>query len=871
MKTVYLFTVCFIFVFCTAIGQVKDDFSDGNFTENPIWTGDIMQFEVNAAKQLQLHSTGTDTSVLVTHNARITNTEWSFWIKLAFNTSSNNFARIYLTSDTAVLQAELNGYFLQVGGVDDSISVVRQTGTKKDKIFSFKSYKTVHSTNTLRVKIIRNEEGWWDTMIDTTGGYNYFSEGSFFDDTFLSSQWFRVLCRYTSSNATKIIFDDFYIGPVIHDTIPPKIISQEMPSANTVRLSFSESILREDAEDSSNYLMVATGARPDSARLDLHNPALLNLFFQEPLAEGVFDSLRIQDIRDLSANRLFDTTIQLCFYRAKPNDILIHEIMADPDPPVDLPNVEYIELFNRTSIPINLKGWKIAYGNYSKVFQSMILPPKSYLLIVKDSVYLNYAACAVLFTSSSSLSNEGTTLVLKDSLNHVIHSVSYSPDWYQGSFKEEGGWSLEMLDPLNPCGCRENWNASTDASGGTPGRANSISGSNPDVKNPNPVKAIISDTSILTVYFSEAMDSSSLQSVRDWSISPFKDRPAEEVNPEKVVPVSPDFSSIKLLLNKAFERGVTYYLHITGGQKDCSGNRSDSTTTLRFAIPDTASCHDIVINEILSDPATGGARFVELYNRSEKIIDMRSLVLSDSDTTGGMLPNSTPLMTSGYLLFPGDYIALTSNPADICERYRSESPENIVGMTGFPVFGDDTGTVILARKDNQVIIDKMQYDPDMHYPLLATREGVSLERTNPDLSSDDISNWHSAAETVGFATPGYPNSHRPTFSSTDQEISMEPEIFSPDNDGRDDLLNIIIREIEPDCSVNIRVFDFQGRLIRQLANNILSGSEGVFVWDGMTVSRNKAPIGYYVLLIEITRPDGTIRKIKKTAILAAKL
>ncbi|MEI6172774.1 MAG: lamin tail domain-containing protein [Bacteroidota bacterium] len=871
MKTFFLCIVCCVFIIDTARGQVKDDFSDGNFTENPVWTGDIAQFEVNSARQLQLHSTGTDTSVLVTHNARMTNTEWSFMIKLAFNTSSNNFARIYLASDTSALQVQLNGYFLQVGGMDDSISVVRQTGTKKDKIFSFKSYKTVHSANTLRVKIIRNEDGWWDAMVDTTGGYNYVSEGSFFDDTFQSSRWFGILCRYTSSNATKYIFDDFYIGPVIHDTIPPKILSQEMPKANTVRLSFSESILKEDAENSSNYLMVTTGARPDSVRIDLHIPSCVNLFFQEFLSEGMFDSLRIQNIRDLSGNRLFDTTLQLCFYRAKSNDILIHEIMADPDPPVDLPNIEYIELFNRTTIPVNLKGWKIAYGNYSKVFQSMILPPKGFLLIVKDSVYLSYASCAVLFTSSSSLSNEGTTLVLKDSMNHVIHSVSYSPDWYQGSFKEEGGWSLEMIDPLNPCGCGENWNASIDASGGTPGRGNSISGSNPDVKAPCPVRAIVSDTSILTVYFSEAMDSSSLESVRDWSISPFEDYPAGVVNPDKVIPVSPDFSSAKLLLNTMFKRGVTYFLHITGGQKDCSGNQCDSTATLRFAIPDTVSCHDIVINELLSDPANGGARFVELYNRSEKIIDMRSLVLSDSDTTGGMLPNSIPLMTKGYLLFPGDYIALTSKPADICERYRLLSSQNIVGMTGFPAFGDDTGTVLLARKDNLVIIDKMLYNPEMHYPLLATREGVSLERTNPDLPSDDKTNWHSAAETVGFATPGYQNSHRPTSGATDQEISIEPEIFSPDNDGRDDLLNIIIREREPDCSVNIRVFDFQGRLIRQLANNILSGSEGVFVWDGMTASRSKAPIGYYVLLIEITHPDGSIRTIKKTAILAAKL
>jgi hypothetical protein len=45
----------------------------------------------------------------------------------------------------------------------------------------------------------------------------------------------------------------------------------------------------------------------------------------------------------------------------------------------------------------------------------------------------------------------------------------------------------------------------------------------------------------------------------------------------------------------------------------------------------------------------------------------------------------------------------------------------------------------------------------------------------------------------------------------------------------------------------------------------------MFIWDGMTDSRNKAPLGFYILLIEISRPDGMVRKIKKTAILGGKL
>jgi hypothetical protein len=148
---------------------------------------------------------------------------------------------------------------------------------------------------------------------------------------------------------------------------------------------------------------------------------------------------------------------------------------------------------------------------------------------------------------------------------------------------------------------------------------------------------------------------------------------------------------------------------------------------------------------------------------------------------------------------------------------------------------------------------------------------VSLERTNPDLSSEDQGNWHSAAETAGFATPGYQNSHWVVPDETDQEITIQPAVFSPDNDGRDDLLIVTIRQKEPDFAVNMEVFDSRGRLVRQIANNVLPGSEGIFTWDGMTETRSKAPLGIYVLLIELVRPDGMIRKTKRTVILGGKL
>jgi hypothetical protein len=362
------------------------------------------------------------------------------------------------------------------------------------------------------------------------------------------------------------------------------------------------------------------------------------------------------------------------------------------------------------------------------------------------------------------------------------------------------------------------------------------------------------------------MDSVSLMLPASWAIDP-----DGVTNPDRVVSGAPGFNIMKLRFGKPFEDGIIYTLRIRGEMNDCAGNSCDTSRSVRFAVPGPVVVHDIVINEILSNPASGGSRFVELYNRSVKIIDLHSLVLANLDGEEGFPADAMPLTTGGFLIFPGEYVALTSGPEDIFDRYRPPFPETIARMNGFPTFGDDTGTVIIARKDNLSVIDRMQYSPEMHYPLLSTAEGVSLERTSPDLPSDDMTNWHSAAETAGFATPGYRNSHSMVPAETDREIMIQPEIFSPDNDGRDDLLIVTIRENDPDYMVSIFVYDSRGRLARQLANNVLTGSEGVFTWDGMTDSRNKAPMGFYVLLIELTRPDGTVKKIKKTVVLGGML
>ncbi|MCK9218782.1 MAG: lamin tail domain-containing protein [Bacteroidales bacterium] len=855
MKFYYLLFCLFPFF---SFSQTMDDFSDGNFTKNPSWIGDTATFEVNISKQLHLCGAGSDTSILFTRINPSAKMEWNFWLKLSFNTSANNHARIYFATDTTDIQHS-NGYYLQVGGTDDSLFIIRQLGGAIEKLYRVKTYKTLHTTNSLRFKITQ-EFGIWEVMIDTVGGYNFSLDGMFKENSLSGLCWFGIFCRYTSSNATKFYFDDFYAGPVIYDTTPPVLSSVEFINQKQIKLTFSEGLQRGSAEDIAHYPCGAHHIIPDSARMGLQYPTEVILYYSDLFIEAHFDTLFLHGIMDLAGNFLSDSAVVVSYYRVKARDILIHEILADPEPSAGLPEGEFVELYNQTIFPVNLKDWSIIFGGSIRVFPSVVIQPRGFLLIVKDTSFSRFASCVTMFTSSSSLSNEGTTLILKDSQQRVIHTVTYSRDWYRGSFKENGGWSLEMIDESNPCGCAENWDASRGTDGGTPGNINSIQGLNTDLSAPFAVKANILNPHLVQVYFSETIDTTVLFPGH------FKIEPGSII-PENIIGIAPQYRSFKLYVKEPFQKGLTYTLSSSKAIRDCVGNHLDSNKIIRFAIPDSIQKSDIVINEVLSHPEPDGSRFIELFNRSAKVIDLQELVISNLDTLQGLLPGAKQLLQEGHLLFPGDYLVLTNNPNDISDRYYTPFPAFLVTMEGFPVFGEDSGNVILARKDNLLIIDKMHYNERMHYPLLVTQEGVSLERFNADQPSMAPDNWHSAAETAGFATPGYQNSHRLEFLQDPGEITLVPDVFSPDNDGKDDYLNIVFNIPETDCAATIVIYDSHGRLVLELVNNILLANHQTFTWDGMTHDRIKAPIGYYVLFIEIIKPNGIVIHKKLTTVL----
>ena len=95
----------------------------------------------------------------------------------------------------------------------------------------------------------------------------------------------------------------------------------------------------------------------------------------------------------------------------------------------------------------------------------------------------------------------------------------------------------------------------------------------------------------------------------------------------------------------------------------------------------------------------------------------------------------------------------------------------------------------------------------MHFGLLNDTKGVSLERIDHDRPTQDATNWHSAAEAIGFATPAYKNSQYNDAGETDNAIEITPELFSPDQDGVNDIVNINYHFDTPGYVANVVIYD----------------------------------------------------------------
>lgn len=862
-------------IWCRA--QVFDDFADGDFGENPTWLGNDSLFIVNESKQLQLNASTENSAYLSVAYNKEDDMEWHFWIREKFSPSSNNYCDVYLICDNQDLKTANQGYILRFGeaGSEDVIRLLRfKTG---DYFINLNNGNDtfIASSFSTSVKVTYDKSNHWKIFIDKEGSGFYKLEAEGYDDNpllFNDTVYFGFDCNFTSSNTKQFYFDDIYIGEKIIDSIPPELSSCDVIDDHHIELKFNETVDENSALNTDNYNISNLDIHPIDAHYG-ENYSTIILGFENAITEKIYHTLEIDNIADYEgnvSNKIYHTFL---YYKAQAYDIVINEIMADPSPPVGLPEWEYLELYNASDFPINLKGWKLTAGTNEFLFdESIEIQPKDYLILChEDAVNLFLIFGSVKGFVSFMILNYRSDLALFDDRNSLISSVDFDVSWHSAKYKEEGGWSLEQIDEDNPCAGKLNWSSSISGAGGTPGKCNSIKEINIVAPNLDYITPISSNT--IAVQYNQNMNIESLNNIENYLIKEIQINPIE-IN---LIPNKNDYA--ELVFEQDFYEGELYTLNIKN-ICNCKDIVLDGDINMEFGLPSDVEKNDVIINEILFNPISPGVDYLEIYNHSEKVINLSNLLVGAIKESFPNPPDTVlkTICQEQRILLPNTYMLLSTDNDIVISQYLTDEENlstklyhNFLETNELPSFPNGEGRIIICNKSRK-IIDEVYYSEKMHYDLLTETKGVSLERIAFDNPSLDETNWHSASSSVNYGTPGYDNSMamNEVIENGNDEIYISPEIFSPDGDGFDDNCAIYYKFEENGFTLNIKIFNSKGILTRNLLHNNLVADEGNVIWDGRDNNSHRVEPGIYIVQAEFFDLKGFVKRIKKVVTVATK-
>ncbi|MBM3447564.1 MAG: lamin tail domain-containing protein [Bacteroidetes bacterium] len=609
------------------------------------------------------------------------------------------------------------------------------------------------------------------------------------------------------------------------DTTSPMLISKSLINSTTVSLLFNESVSGVDP-----ILWSCVSLDIVSAYSNPSNSNEIWITFNTPIQQETLYILSHPAIVDCEGNTNSFQTELFIGKTPELGDIVFSEILADPDPtlPGGIP-AEYVEIWNISEHTLELQG--LRFNNATIDFQ-FLLAPNAYITLGDADNALAFLSLSdkILLDNFPTLTNSGMFIELAiDTL--ILDSLTYSINWYAESSKQDGGWSLELINPYLPCFNPSNWGASLAFSGGTPNSNNSIYSNSPDSTSPQ-LQYFTFHNNVLTCFFNEFVSNSS-NSLQ---------------------------SSIAYTTNLTIDDSTLYQLSDT--VYDCSGN--SLVFTVDFGNGFTPLPGHLVINEVLFNPFELGSDFVEIVNTTNHCIDLFNCSLANDDAS-----NNDIISHAHRILLPHQYIVFTEDGNDLIAYYPSTQEENIFKLEALPSMNNDAGTIQFLNASG-VRIDGLNYNEEMHFDLLNSFDGVSLERINFNAESDNETSWQSASYLIGFATPGTLNSQYISVENSDSQFSLNTEIFSPDNDGYDDVLGIIYSDFPASSVGNITIYNERGIRVRRLMRNEYIGTQGTLFWDGLSDDSTALSIGIYHIIFEVFQSNGEKIEKKTTCVLAKK-
>ena len=764
---------------------------------------------------------------------------WQLDVRQAFSASPSNRLRWWLAADRPLDEPGVAGFYLQVGGVSgdaDALELVYESGDGPTAVAAGSAGFAAADPLAVAVEVCGTADRRWRlTARDRAGAPLDSASGE--APVALRGAYVGLDVRFTATRQGLLSVDDLLVDPIVVDTVAPRVVLATAPSATSVLLVASEA-LDAEAADATNYRVgragvTDVGLRGDSVQLQLSSA----------LPEGLPVTVEIAAWTDLAGNAANDLMTEVTYVAPRQlgrYDLLLSEIMADPTPAVGLPAVEYVEVFNASDRSVRLSDVSIDGGGAPAILPDTALLPGAFIALAGGP---SADPRLVHFEALPTLPNSGATLRLREGAR-VIDEVAYE-DGYHGTGKRDGGYSLERRDLTRPCLLgAANWASSRALSGGTPGAANSVT-------EPLPVtplrltgaEVVAGDTVVVRTNRGLAGALSDAFSLDGASVVGVVERGLGRYGIGLTSPLRP---------------GRRLRLALSDAATSCVAGEAVDTSSLLVGVPEVSAPGDWVLSELMYDPLAGQGRWVELYNRSDKLLSLGGLLLAEADASGEVIEAFAPARDG--LVGPGGYLVLAADPASLLAQYP-EAIESAVIEARVPTLEGD-GCLLLADAVAEERHFLVCHRASWHNRAYAKTDGVSLERIDLEAPAEEASNWTSAASTVGFATPTRRNSQaRIEGPRSDATLALQRERFSPDGDGFEDLLAVDYAFETPGTLVTFEVVDLQGRALYRPPEQEAVARRGVWTWDGVTDEGAVVAVGTYVLRVESWSADRVAERV----------
>jgi methionine-rich copper-binding protein CopC len=746
MKNLSAFLAIFIPIFC--FSQVNETFLDGNFINNPIWTGTSSNFSINTSLQLQSKATVASTSYLFTPSEAIDDATWECWVKINYNPSSSNYAFIYLVSDKNDLTLGCNGYYVQVGGTNDEVSLFVQEGTSKTKIIDGVDKRTDRNPVELRVRVTRDADGNFALYSKLPFETDFVLEGTTQNTVVKSSNYFGLLYVNTASTGMNYFFDDILVsGNKAVDKEPPMWNLFNIISPNKLKLGFSEAM-----NFSASTFSLDNGMGNLISMLISADKTSIELTFANDFQKGKIYNLQTSGLADLAGNLSSTTQKSIGIVEKKEiGDLIFNEVMFEnPEN-----SVEYIEIYNKSDKLLDVSGMIFTTRKTDGTMNTGViipkltplLPPKGYLALCSNAETVrSFHACPpesnIISTSWTTLNNESSTLVLTSAAkDSIFDELKYDVKWHNSWVVSPKGISLERTGADLVTQDAYSWHsASPNNNYGTPGYQNSVY---VDTEIPIWNSFTIEQPNKLKLGFSERMDFSKSTFTLDNELG----KPISTL-------ISADKTSIELTFANDFQKGKIYNLQTTG-LADLAGN-VPSATQKSIGIVEKKEIGDLIFNEVMFENPENSLEYIEIYNKSDKLLDVSGMIfttrkIDGTMNTGNIIPkNTSPLP-------PKSYLTLCSN-AETVRSFHACPPESAIISTSWTTLNNESSTLVLTSAAKDSIFDELKYDVKWHNSWVVSPKGIAFERTSPDLITQDAYSWHSSTAVGNNGTPGYQNS-----------------------------------------------------------------------------------------------------------------